>query len=135
MSFAVSLEDEEQKRLHKRFLFVSSGLGSGKSAVLLEVAVRSAKRGIRVLIVCPTGQLVHSFKSQLPEVDGIENVQVDTIHGVLRHKRRGADGKVSWAPPSALRRIDLILVDEASQYDNKEWKRFTQSVAEQPLLP
>ena len=122
VAYAVSLDDEEQKRLHKRCLFVSGGPGSGKSAVLLEVAVRSAKGGIRVLIVCPTGQLVHSFKSQLPEVDGIENVQVDTIHGVLRYKRRGADGKVQWAPPSALRRIDLILVDEARQYDNKEWR-------------
>ena len=104
VAYAVSLDDEEQKRLHKRCLFVSGGPGSGKSAVLLEVAVRSAKGGTHVLIVCPTGQLVHSFKSQLPEVDGIENVQVDTIHGVLRYKRRGADGKVSWAPPSALRR-------------------------------
>ena len=135
VAYAVPLDDEEQKRLHKRCLFVSGGPGSGKSAVLLEVAVRSAKGGIRVLIVCPTGQLVHSFKSQLPEVDGIENVQVDTIHGVLRYKRQGPDEKVQWAPPSALRRIDLILVDEASQYDNKEWQRFAQSVAEQPHLP
>ena len=84
VAHAVSLDDEEQKRLHKRCLFVSGGPGSGKSAVLLELAVRAAKGGTRVLIVCPTGQLVHSFKSQLPEVDGIEHVQVDTIHGVLR---------------------------------------------------
>ena len=27
----------------------------------------------------------------MPDVDGIENVQVDTIHGVLRYKRGGAD--------------------------------------------
>ena len=120
VAYAVSLDDKEQKRLHKRCLFVSGGPGSGKSAVLLELAVRAAKGGIRVLIVCPTGQLVHSFKSQLPEVDGIENVQVDTIHGVLRYKCQGPDEKAQWAPPSALRRIDLILVDEASQYDNKE---------------
>ena len=37
------------------------------------------------------------------------------------------------APASGL--VDLILVDEASQYDNREWKRFTQSVAEQPHSP
>ena len=60
---------------------------------------------------------------------------METIHGVLQYKRPGPDGKVVWAPPSALRRIDVILVDEASQYDNKEWKRFAQSVAEQPHLP
>ena len=98
------------------------------------MGIRCAKFGLRVLIVCPTGQLVYSFKSQLPDVDGIENVQVDTIHGVLGYKRTGADEKVQWAPPSALRRIDVILIDEASQYDNREWQRFTQCVAEQPHL-
>ena len=61
VAFAVSLDDEEQKRLHKRFLFVSGGPGSGKSAVLLEVAVRSAKRDIRFLLVRPTGELVNFF--------------------------------------------------------------------------
>ena len=135
VSQALSLDDEEERRRRWRRLFVSGGPGSGKSAVLFEVAVRSAAAGARVLIVCPTGQLVHSFKSQLPEHDGIEAVQVDTIHGVLRYKRPGADGSVRWAPPSALRRIDLILVDEASQYDNREWIRFMQTVAEQPHLP
>ena len=91
VAFAVSPDDEEQKRQHMRRLFVSGGPGSGKSAVLLEVAVRAARGGIRVLIVCPTGQLVHSFKSQVPELDGVENIQIDTIHGVLRYKRPGAN--------------------------------------------
>ena len=62
VAHAVSLDDEEQKRLHKRCLFVSGGPGSGKSPVLPEIAVRCAKGALRVLIVCPTGQLVHSFK-------------------------------------------------------------------------
>ena len=44
------------------------------------------------------------------------------MHGVLRYKRQGQDEKVQWAPPSALRRIDLILIDEASQYDKQEWE-------------
>ena len=126
---------DEEKRRHTRCLLVLGGPGSGKTAVLLEMAIRCAKAGLRVLIVCPTGQLVHSFKSQLPDVDGIENVQVDTIHGVLGYKRKGADEQVQWAPPSALRRIDVILIDEASQYDDREWQRFTQSLAEQPHLP
>ena len=135
VAYAVSLDDEEQRRQHARCLFVSGGPGSGKSAVLLEMAIRSAKGGLRVLIVCPTGQLVHSFKCQLPEVDGIENIQVDTIHGMLGYKRTGADEEAQWAPPSAQRRIDLILIDEAVQYDNREWKRLSQAMMEQPHLP
>ena len=60
---------------------------------------------------------------------------MDTIQGVLNYKRRGSDSKVTWAPPSALRRIDLILMDEASQYEDQEWERFFSSVREQPHLP
>ena len=48
---------------------------------------------------------------------------------------KGTDEKVQWAPPSALRRFDVILVDESSHYDNQEWKRLAQAVSEQPHLP
>ena len=64
-----------------------------------------------------------------------ERIQVDTMHGVLKYKRPTDDTKVQHAGPSALRRIDLILVDEASQYDNREWELFYQQVKEQPHLP
>ena len=99
---------------------------------MLEAAVSATQKGMRVLIVCPTGQLVRNLKSQPPDVDGIENVEINTIHGVLQYKRPGADSKVKWSPPSALRRIDLILVDEASQYDDREWVRLFQCIKEQP---
>ena len=82
-----------------------------------------------------TGVLVHSFKARLPEVDGIENIPVDTHHGVLNYTRPGADSKVQWAPPSALRRIDHILCDEGSQCEDKEWDRLFQVVKEQPHSP
>ena len=82
-----SYEDEEVKRTSRRWLYISGSPGSGKSAVLLEAALRAARQALRVLIVCPTGQLVHSLKAQLPELDGIENIQIDTIHGVLQYKR------------------------------------------------
>ena len=88
-----------------------------------------------VLIVCPTGFLVHQYKSKLPDIDGIDNIRVDTIQGVLNYKRPGADSKVTWTPPSALKRIDLILMDEASQYADTEFLRFVQSVTEQPHRP
>ena len=129
-----SHEDEESRRNSSRFLYVKGRPGSGKSAVLLEAAIRACA-SIQVLIVCPTGVLVHSFKARLPEVEGIENISCDTIHGVLNYKRPGADSKVQWTPPSALRRIDLILCDEGSQYENQEWDRLFQVVKEQPHAP
>ena len=103
--------------------------------MLIEAAVSAVKKGMRVLIVCPTGVLVHALKSQLPDIEGIENVEINTIHGVLQYKRPGPDSKVKWSPPSALRRIDLILIDEASQYDDKEWVRLMQCIKEQPQSP
>jgi hypothetical protein len=75
----ISYEDEEEKLNSNRWLYLSGAPGSGKSALILEAAIRAAKRGIRVLIVCPTGQLVHSFKAALPEFDGVENISIDTI--------------------------------------------------------
>ena len=78
--------------------------------------------------------LVHQYKSKLPDIDGIDNISVDTIQGVLNYKR-DVDSKVTWAPPSALRRYDLFLMDEASQYEDQEWDRFFQSVREQPHRP
>ena len=87
------------------------------------------------LIVCPTGTNVYGFKSQLPDFDGVERVSVDTIQGVLKYKRPGADSQVAWAPPSALRRIDVLLCDEASQYEDVDWSRFFISVREQPHKP
>ena len=53
----------------------------------------------------------------------------------MNYKRAGSDSKVTWAPPSALRRIDLILADEASQYEDREWDRFFQCLREQPHSP
>ena len=130
-----SLEDEEVKRQTKRWLYISGAPGTGKSEVILEGAITAAQAGMQVLIVCPTGQLAHAFKARLPEVDGIENITVDTIHGVLNYQRPGADKQVRWTPPTALRRMDLLLVDEGSQYDDREWSRFFSCVRELPHLP
>ena len=105
----VSYEDEEERCNSHRWLYIDGPPGSGKSAVLLFLAIWACPQ-INVLIVCPTGMLVHAYKSKLPDRDGIENIRVDTIQGVLNYKRAGADSKVTWAPPSAMRRIDLILI-------------------------
>lgn len=74
--------------------------------------------------MCPASTNVYVFKSQLPEFDGVDKIAVDTIQGVLKYKRPGADSKVTWAPPTALGRIDVILCDEASQYEDIDWQRF-----------
>jgi len=78
---------------------------------------------------------VTAFKSKLPEKAGIENISIDTIQGVLNYKRPGADSKVTWSPSTALRRYDLILCDEGSQYDDPEWQRLFSSIKEQPHKP
>ena len=89
-----------------RFSFAMRG-GHGKSheALLLEIAIRCAMAGLYVLIICPTGTNVYSFKSLLPEFAGVDKIRVDTIQGVLNYKRSGSDSKVTWSPPSAMRRI------------------------------
>ena len=119
-----------------RFSFAMRG-GHGKSheALLLEIAIRCAMAGLYVLIICPTGTNVYSFKSLLPEFAGVDKIRVDTIQGVLNYKRSGSDSKVTWSPPSALRRIDVLLCDEASQYEDVTWQRFYSVVREQPHLP
>ena len=103
---------------------------------MIEIAVRCARdEEINVVIVCPTGSNVYSFKSQLPDFPGVERIRVDTLHGVLNYKRPGKDEQVRWAPPSALRRIALILCEEASQYEDFDWKNLFVSIREQPHRP
>ena len=50
-----TIDDEDVKKNTQRFLYVKGRPGSGKTAVLIEGAVRAAKDGLTVLIVCPTG--------------------------------------------------------------------------------
>ena len=76
-----SFEDEDARRESSRFLYINGEPGNGKSAVLLECAIRACSH-IGVLIVCPTRRLVTAFKSKLPEKAGIESISIDTIQGV-----------------------------------------------------
>ena len=68
----VSYDDEEIKASSHRWLYIKRPPGSGKTALLLEAAIRCARLGLSVLIVCPTGTNVYVFKSQLPEFDGVD---------------------------------------------------------------
>ena len=66
----VSYEDENVKMVAARWLYIQGPPGSGKTLVLLEIAIRCARLGLSVLIVCSTGTNVYVFNSQLPEFDG-----------------------------------------------------------------
>ncbi len=52
----ISYDEEEEKRNRCRWQYIGGVPGSGKSAVILEAAVRAATHRHRVLIGCPTGQ-------------------------------------------------------------------------------
>ena len=84
---ALSMEDEDERIRSTRYLYVQGAPGSGKSAVLVEAALRSARVGLTVLIVCPTGALVTTLKLQLPDVEGVDRIHIDTIHSVLKYKK------------------------------------------------
>ena len=131
----VSYDDEEAKRTSFRWLHVRGCPGSGKSAVLLEGAIRCAKKGLTVVIICPTGALVTALKLLLPEFDGVDRIHVDTIHGILKYTRAKDRAIASWSPPSAFRQYEVIFADESSQYDDREWLRLFQTIREQPHLP
>ena len=97
-----------------RHLFLTGEPGSGKSEVIVHAACAAAKSGACVLVLCPTGTRVHSYRDRLPDVD---NIVVETIHSGFAIQRQ-YDKLVDYAPPSRLRRYDLILVDEASQIED-----------------
>lgn len=70
----------------------------------------------------------------LPEFDGVDRIHVDTIHGVLKYKREKEEA-VTWVPPSAFRKYEVVFCDEASQYDDLEWERLFKTLQEQPHSP
>ena len=76
----VSHEDEHSRANSRRFLYISGPPGSGKSAVILHLAIW-ASQTMEVLIICPTGFLVHQYKSKIPDREGVERIRVDTIQG------------------------------------------------------
>ena len=131
----VSHDDETIRENQDQFVYIKGPPGCGKSALIVEMAIRAARDELSVLVCAPTGSNVYSLKSQLPEFPGVERIRVDTIQGVLNYKRPGKDGAVRWAPPSALRRIDFILCEEASQYEDREWNRLEAAIREQPHRP
>ena len=58
-----------------------------------------------------------------------------TVFSLLRQTQRRQHESIVMMNISGVRRIDLILVEEAIQYEDREWSRFFTTAKEQPHLP
>ena len=123
--------DENAMRASNRHVYLNGKPGSGKSEVLVHAAVAAASAGYFVLILCPTGTLFHSYRDRLPESD---RIVVETIHSAFA-VRRQHDQAVTYAPPTRLRKYDLILLDEASQVEDHVTQLLFMAIQELPQKP
>ena len=116
--------------VQQQFYYVNGEPGSGKTEVLCEAARRAADAGLHVLILGPTGTLVHTYKCKVQH----DNIHVETIHSAW-HIYRRADTVVDYAPPSRLRTYDLFIIDEASQIEDDVAVRLHNGFRELPQRP
>jgi len=111
--------------------YIAGDPGSGKSEVLVYAAYQAAQQGATVLIMCPTGPLVHRYRDRLPPT---ASIVVETLHSALVIIREN-DAIVRYAPPSRLRRYDIIMIDEGSQIGDAVAERLLVALAELPQKP
>ena len=83
------------------------------------------------MILCPTGQLVASYRQKLPEHEAI---CIDTIHAGLAIYRED-ESLVQHSPPSKLRQFDTILIDEGSQIDDDMARKLVYALDSLPQKP
>ena len=110
----------------RMLLYIAGRPGSGKSEVIIQFAVYAAGIRLRVLILCTTGQLVHTYRIRLP---GSPYIVIQTMHAGLAI-RRDEEKLVEHCPPNALRHYDLIMLGEASQYSNAVGAKFVYALRE-----
>ena len=91
-----------------------------------------ARGGGKILILCPTGQLVTAYRQRLGEDDS-DAVVVETLDPGF-HIARDADMS-TFAAPGNLRRYDAIIIDEASQADDRVANLFLCGYRELPQKP
>ena len=105
--------------------------GSGKTELFVQFCAHAIANRLRVLILCPTGQLVAAYRQRLPES---EYIRIETIHAGLAIYRE-KEALVNHAPPSTLRKYDGILLDECSQIDNATGRKLVYAIDELPQKP
>ena len=111
-----------------RPIYLGGDQGTGKSEVLVHAALEAADSGAKVLLMCPTGTLVHAYRERLP---AHANITIETIHSAMVIVRDN-DKVVMYAPPSRLRRYDVFLLDEGSQIDDPVAIRLQVALSELP---
>ena len=126
------IENTDPDRLDAaRWLGIKGRPGSGKSEAMAHGAVQAAAKGAAVLLLCPTGALLCSYREKIPDNDRID---IETLHSAFVI-RREADEVVQYAPPTRLRRYDLIMIDEASQIEDSVFMKMIVAVRELPQRP
>jgi len=114
-----------------RALSISGKPGSGKTEVMAHGAMNAAKKGAAVLLLCPTGAQLFNYREKLGEH---ERIDIQTLHSAFVI-RREADEVVQYCPPTRLRKYDIILIDEASQVDDKIFEKVIIAIRELPQKP
>ena len=106
--FDVDGVEEHMKSI--REIHIVGKPGSGKTELFVQFCAHAIANRLRVLILCPTGQLVATYRQRLPDV---EFIRIETIHAGIAIYRE-EEALVNHAPPSSLNRYDAILLDECS---------------------
>ena len=112
------------------FVYLCGEPGSGKTEVIIYAAAQAAQTGAKVLIGCPTGSLVATYKDRLP---GTESIVIETLHSAFAI-RRGADAS-TYDAPSRLRQFDLFIIDEVSQVEDSVFQLLLMAIMEMSHKP
>lgn len=116
----------------KRRIMLSSATGSGKSRIIVEMAVSAAAKGKRVVVFCDRIQLVQQMSQHLA-LAGLAFGVVQGENTVNDHRRVLVASIQTVARRGLPTETDLVLIDEAHGCaGRKEYLRVIASAMEQP---
>ena len=116
--------NEAGLEVHPRMLLLTGKPGAGKTETVIGCAAAAAAKGERVLIACPIGALVDTYRQKLPPN---ENICIETVHASHRITRAADE---QYIPPGRLRTFDLIVYDEVSQLEDDVWTKVRSALRE-----